>query len=182
MLRNHASDLTQASLFNFQTSNFNMEGIAMAQSTTNSPLSEVVREVHAKTGNRTQTHEPRFARHTPSMVNAPDLAMPDYVKHREGTTEIGKLSAEAVVREYEAAAKEIESMGGELIERVKQCEALGRDAFAVTAELNGIAERYRAEAKRVFEHIESCSLVVAEIRNICADLKDKIDAPSAAKK
>jgi len=28
-----------------------------------------------------------------------------------GATEIGKLSAEAVVREYEAAAKDIEAMG-----------------------------------------------------------------------
>ena len=102
------------------------------------------------------------------------LAMPDYVEHRDGVTEIGKLSAEAVVREYEATAKEIESMGAELLERVKQCEEMTRDALAVTAELKEVAARYREEAKRVFEHIETCSLVVAEARKTCTDLKDRI--------
>ena len=40
--------------------------------------------------------------------------MPDYVEHRNGVNEVGKLSAEAVVREYEAAVKEIEALGTEL--------------------------------------------------------------------
>ena len=40
--------------------------------------------------------------------------------HRDGATEIGRLSAEAVVREYEAAAKDIEALGVELVEHVKQ--------------------------------------------------------------
>jgi hypothetical protein len=49
-----------------------------------------------------------------------------------------------------------------------------RDALAVTDELKEVAARYREEAKRVFEHIETCSLVVAEARKTCTDLKDKI--------
>jgi len=154
----------------------------MAQSTAKNSLNEAVEEVRAEMRNRAPIREPRFARHVPPMVSAPDLAMPDYVEHRDGATEIGKLSAVAIVREYETAAKEIESMGGDLIERARQCEALTRDALAVTAELHEVAARYRAEAKRVFEHIESCSMVVAEARNICSDLKDKIAAPSAAAK
>jgi hypothetical protein len=100
--------------------------------------------------------------------------MPQYVEHRDGATEIGKLSAEAVVAEYEAAAKEIEAMGVELIERVKQCEAMTRDALAVTGELNETARRYREEAKRVFVEIENCSRVTAEVRQTCTDLKEKI--------
>ena len=100
--------------------------------------------------------------------------MPDYVEHREGATEIGRLSAEAVVREYEATAKEIESMGLEVIERVKECEALSRNALAVIGELNEVAKRYREEAKRVFDHIEGCSQLVAEVRKTCAELADKI--------
>ena len=95
-----------------------------------------------------------------------------------GATEIGKLSAEAVVREYEAAAKDIEAMGAELIERVKQCEAMTRDALEVTEELKDIAERYREEAKRVFLQIENCSLVMAEVRKTCTELKEKIAAPA----
>jgi hypothetical protein len=154
----------------------------MAQSRIENDLSEVVREVRTATLNRTLVNEPRFAHHAAPAITASHDAMPDYVEHRDGTTEIGKLSAEAVVREYEAAVKEIESMGGGLIERAKQCEETTRNALAVTAELNEVAARYRAEAKRIFEQIESCSMVVAEARNICSELKDKIAAPLAAKK
>ena len=65
-------------------------------------------------------------------------------------------------------------MGAELLDRVKECEAMTRDAIAVTEELKQVAARYREEAKRVFDHIESCSLVVAEARKTCTDLKDRI--------
>ena len=44
----------------------------------------------------------------------PKGPMPDYVEHREGVNLAGKLSAEAVVREYDAAVKEIEALGAEL--------------------------------------------------------------------
>jgi hypothetical protein len=116
----------------------------------------------------------------PPSVRAPDLGMPDYVEHSDGATEIGKLSAEAVVREYEAAAKDIEALGEELTERAKQCEAMMRDALVVTDELKETAKRYRAEAKRVFDQIESCSLLTAEVRKICEDMKDRLAAPARA--
>jgi hypothetical protein len=46
----------------------------------------------------------------------------------------------------------------------------------VTQELKETAERFREEAKRVFFQIESCSLVTAEVRKTCAELKEKIAA------
>jgi hypothetical protein len=150
----------------------------MVESTTRSPLSDVVRDVRTEPRSRPSI-QPRATRSATPIVAAPDLAMPDYVEHSEGTTEIGRLSAEAVVREYEGAAKEIELAGNDLIERAKQCEAMTRDAFAVTKELNEIAARYRQEAKRIFEHIEGCSAIVAEAQNICSTLRDKIAGPTA---
>jgi hypothetical protein len=116
-------------------------------------------------------------RKLPPAVGSPNLAIPGYVEHRDGVTEIGKLSAEAVVREYEAAAKDIETMGAELIERVNQCEAMTRDAFAVTEEVKEIAARYREEAKRVFFEIENCSQVTAEVSKTCNELIEKIVGP-----
>jgi len=146
----------------------------MVQSTVRSPLTDLERDIRAEVRNMPTIHEPLSSNFSSPTVAAPGIAMPDYVEHREGATEIGRLSAEAVVREYEATAKEIESMGGEVIERVKECETLSRNALAVIAELNEVAARYREEAKRVFEHIENCSLVVAEARKTCTELKDKI--------
>ncbi len=71
-------------------------------------------------------------------------------------------------------------MGAELIERVKQCEAMTRDALFVTEEMKETAARYREEAKRIFLQIENCSLVAAEVRKTCTELKEKIAAPATA--
>jgi hypothetical protein len=71
-------------------------------------------------------------------------------------------------------------MGAELIERVKQCEAMTRDALAVTAEMKETAMRYRAEAKRIFLEIEECSLMTAEVRKTCTELKERIATPATA--
>ena len=149
----------------------------MVQSTIGRVLTDMEREIEAEVRNRPPVNEPRPANFVPPKVSAPALAMPDYVEHRDGATEIGKLSAEAVVREYEAAAKEIEAMGAELVKRVKQCEEMTHGALAVSNELKETADRYREEAKRVFVQIENCSLMTAEVRKICIELKEKIAVP-----
>ena len=138
----------------------------MVQPTMGRLLTDMEREIEAEVRSRPPVHR------------APAMAIPDYVEHRDGATEIGKLSAEAVVREYEAAAKEIEAMGAEMIDLVKHCEAATRDALAVTEELKDTAGRYREEAKRVFFQIENCSRVTAEVRKTCNELKERIAAPA----
>jgi hypothetical protein len=153
----------------------------MAQSTSGIPPVDIEREIRSEIRSRQSLHDSRISVASP-VIDAPELAMPGYVEHRDGATEIGKLSAEAVLREYEATAKEIELMGVDLVDRVKQCETMTRDALAVTAELKEIAGRYREEAKSVFEHIENCSLMVAEARKTCTELRDKFATPLSAEK
>jgi hypothetical protein len=140
-------------------------------------IGDLEKEIEAEVRNSPPMRGERSIEFAPPMVRTPTIAIPDYVEHCEGATEIGKLSAEAVVREYEAAAKDIEAMGAQLIERVKQCEAMTRDALAVTEEMKEIAARYREEAKRVFLQIENCTLMAAEVRKTCSELKEKIAAP-----
>lgn len=148
----------------------------MAQST-KPPIFDVIdieREIEEEFRKLPSTREPQPTDFAPPSVSAPNLSMPDYVEHRDGATEIGKLSAEAVVREYEAAAKDIEDLGVELVEYVKQCETMSREALEVIDELKETAGRYREEAKRVFLQIENCSLVTAAVRKTCAEMKEKI--------
>ena len=134
----------------------------MVQSSIGRVLTDLEREIGEEFRSRSPAQEvDPFA---PPSVRSPAIAMPQYVEHSDGATEIGKLSAEAVISEYEAAAKEIEAMGLELIERVKQCEGMTRDALAVTAELNETARRYREEAKRVFLQIVFCLWVSVVVR------------------
>src|SRR2546423_7959111 len=152
----------------------------MVQPTIGRVLSNIEREIEAEVRNRPPVHEPRPVNYVPPRVSAPALQMPDYVEHRDGATEIGKLSAEAVVREYEAAAKEIEAMGAELIERVRQCETMTRDALGATKEMKETAARYREQAKRIFLQIEECSLITAEGRKTFTERKDRMAAPPTA--
>jgi hypothetical protein len=139
---------------------------------------DLEREIEAEFRNSLPIREQRPANSAPPAVRAPTLPMPAYVEHCEGATEIGKLMAEAVVREYEAAAKEIEGMGAELIKCVKQCGEMTRDALLATQEMKETAARYREDAKRIFLEIENCTLMTAEVRKTCTEVKEKIAAPT----
>ncbi len=108
------------------------------------------------------------------------LPLPEYAVHREGATEIGKLSAEAVVRDYESAAKEIEAMGAELQDAARKCETMTAQVLGMLAELKELAAGYREEGKRIFLHIEDVTHMTDEVRKTCSALKEKLGAGDVA--
>jgi hypothetical protein len=114
---------------------------------------------------------------TPRTALVPRV--PDYVSHREDVSEIGKLSAEAIVKEYEETAKEIETMGNVVREMVQRCEQLTASASAMLADIRATAARYRKEGKRMFTEIESCSSATDEVRRLCETFRDKLAAKEA---
>jgi hypothetical protein len=101
-------------------------------------------------------------------------ALPDYVEHQEGVSRVGALSAEAVVRDYEAAAKEIEAMGAELIDAAKRCEAMTAEVHNAIEFMRDTAAAYREDAKRIFKRIEDCALFTQDVRKTCEDLKRRM--------
>ena len=101
--------------------------------------------------------------------------MPDYVAHQEGVPRVGALSAEAVVRDYETAAKEIEAMGAELIGAAKKCEEMTTQVHGAFAYMQDTAKAYREEAKKIFQRIEECSKLTQEVYRICETLKHRIE-------
>jgi hypothetical protein len=100
--------------------------------------------------------------------------LPDYVEHREGVSRVGQLTAEAVVRDYEAAAKEIEAMGIELISAAKKCEAMTAEVHTTIAFMRDTAASYREEAKRIFKRIEECALFTEDVRKTCETVKRRM--------
>src|SRR5712672_4081994 len=110
----------------------------------------------------------------PRTTLAPPV--PDYVSHRDDVSEIGKLSAEAIVKEYEETAKEIETMGDVVREMVQRCEQLTASASAMLKDIKTTAARYRKEGKRMFTEIESCSSATDEVRRLCETFRDKLAA------
>jgi hypothetical protein len=104
----------------------------------------------------------------------PTPPVPEYVSHREDVTEIGKLSAEAIVREYEVTAREIEAMGELVKDMMQRCEQLTTSASSMLKDIKTTAANYRKEGKRIFNEIESCSSTTEEVRRLCEAFRDKI--------
>jgi signal transduction protein with GAF and PtsI domain len=121
-----------------------------------------------------QQHHPHIQAldFAPRTTLAPPV--PDYVSHRDDVSEIGKLSAEAIVKEYEETAKEIETMGDVVREMVQRCEQLTASASAMLKDIKTTAARYRKEGKRMFTEIESCSSATDEVRRLCETFRDKL--------
>ncbi|MCP3462177.1 MULTISPECIES: hypothetical protein [unclassified Bradyrhizobium] len=113
---------------------------------------------------------------SPGWVVPPALSepLPDYVEHRDGVSRVGQLTAEAVVRDYEAAAKEIEAMGTELISAAKKCEAMTAEVHTTIAFMRDTAASYREEAKRIFKRIEECALFTEDVRKTCETVKRRM--------
>ncbi|WP_456624333.1 MULTISPECIES: hypothetical protein [unclassified Bradyrhizobium] len=102
------------------------------------------------------------------------IALPDYVEHTEGVTRVGALSAEAVVRDYESAAKEIEAMGSELIDAARKCEALTVQVHDAIAYMRETAAGYREEGRKIFKRIEECALFTEDVRKTCEQVKRRM--------
>ena len=84
---------------------------------------------------------------------------------------VGALTAEAVMQDYESAAKEIGAMGAEPISAAKKFEAMTTD---VQETIRDTAEAYRQEGKKIFERIEECALFTEDVRKTCEDVKHRI--------
>jgi hypothetical protein len=110
------------------------------------------------------------------ISQGPVPPVPEYVSHREDVSEIGKLSAEAIVKEYEETAKEIETMGQVVKEMVQRCEQLTSSASAMLKDIKATASRYRKEGKRMFTEIEACASATDEVRRLCGSFRDKLAA------
>jgi hypothetical protein len=102
------------------------------------------------------------------------ITLPDYVEHQEGVSRAGALSAEAVVRDYESAAREIEAMGADLIDTAKKCEEMTAEVHNAIAFMRDTAAAYREDAKKIFKRIEDCALLTQDVRKTCEDVKRRL--------
>jgi hypothetical protein len=90
--------------------------------------------------------------------------------------DIGRLSAEAVLAQYEAAAKSVEGMGDEIKERIRRLEAALVEADKDMKLVAEAAAAIREKGKLVYAQIEEASSLSEGIRNACADFRKKVGA------
>jgi hypothetical protein len=114
----------------------------------------------------------------PPKVRTPSPPIPPYVEHHADVDQIGKLSAEAVIAQYESAVKALEAMGATLIDCVKRAEKMAAECKDAIAYVQDTAEKYREEAKLIFDRIEQASVMTAEVRSVCDEMRKRIDQPA----
>ena len=90
--------------------------------------------------------------------------------------DIGRLSAEAVSKEYEAAAKAVETMGEEIKARVAKLEAALVEADESLKYLVETAAAITERGKLVHIQITDASSVCSDIRKACAEIRKKVGA------
>lgn len=93
------------------------------------------------------------------------------------TDDLGRLTSQAVSSQYDEAIKSLELMGQTLLACVRDAEAMStqcRDALDYVRET---ADFYRAEAKRISDHIAHASRLTGEVRNVCDDMRERIRQP-----
>ena len=106
-------------------------------------------------------------------------ALPDRVEYSSDGS-VSKLSAEAIMREFEVTAREVEAMGKELADAARRCEATVAGAHQALAECKETAALIRDKGKHYSAQIEDVSAMTAEVRATCSALKAKIAGPTGA--
>ena len=101
-------------------------------------------------------------------------AAPEYVEHKADVPEIGRITAEAVAIDYEAAAKEIETMGKYLVDLQKRLEEEIKAVHDAVVEVKGVARQYRDEGLKLFNKLEEAALLTKSVRETCTQLASKI--------
>src|SRR5882724_9245782 len=111
----------------------------------------------------------------PPAVRTQSLPISPYVEHHANVDQIGKLSAEAVITQYEGAVKALEAMGTTLIDCVKRAEKMAAGCKDAIAYVQDTAQKYREEAKQIFDRIEQASVMTAEVRSVCDEMRRKME-------
>ena len=152
----------------------------MVPSTTNGKTVALVDVEHdiAKVLTKNPPHrDQRAIDFAPAKVRTPS-PMPPYVEHHAEVDQIGKLSAEAVAAQYEDAVKALEAMGTTLIDCVQRAEKMAAGCKDAIAYVQDTAQKYREEASLIFDRIQQASVMTAEVRSVCDDMRKRIESPA----
>lgn len=89
--------------------------------------------------------------------------------------EIGRLSAEAVMAQFEQASQAVEGLGGEVKDSAHKLEAAMQQHMADLKLLTDAANKIREKGKAIQKLIEEASALSRKIHDACADFNGKVD-------
>jgi methyl-accepting chemotaxis protein len=88
--------------------------------------------------------------------------------------DLGRMSAEAVLAQYETAAREFEIMGDEIKARIEKLQASLDDAHEALRLLADAAKAIRDKGQLAHAQIEEMSAVTKHVRDAVAEATKKI--------
>ena len=152
----------------------------MVQFTTNGKVLELVDVEHDIAKALANSPPPRDHRRVDfaPAIRAQTPPMPPYVEHHADVDQIGKLTAESAIAQYEGAVKALEAMGTTLIDCVNRAEKMAAGCKDAITYVQDTAQKYREEAKLIFDRIEQASVMTAEVRSVCDEMRKKIEHPA----
>jgi predicted nucleic acid-binding Zn-ribbon protein len=101
--------------------------------------------------------------------------LPPYVEHAQGIDALGKATAQAVILQYEAAAKSVESLAPEINEWTAALESALNDLHEASKYIQAAAQYFRDLGKNNFELIQRSHLAITSAREIADKMKEQID-------
>jgi SMC interacting uncharacterized protein involved in chromosome segregation len=113
----------------------------------------------------------------PSIVDSPQPVIEPANQPIAEPNEIGRLSAEAVQSQYEAAAKAVEDMGLAVQDRIKKLENALRECDRDMKLLGEVAHTIRDKGNLVYAQIEETSSVSKDLRAIAEGFRVKVTSP-----
>jgi hypothetical protein len=148
----------------------------MGQSTTNGKaleLADVEQDIAQALAESAPLRDHRANGLVPKARTPSSPVLP-YAHHAE-VDQVGKLNAESVIAQYESAVKALEAMGTTLIDCVKRAEKMAAGCKDAIAYVQDTAQKYREEAKLIFDRIEQASAMTAEVRSVCDEMRRKME-------
>lgn len=89
--------------------------------------------------------------------------------------DIGNVTAEAVMAQYDAASKTILEMKTPMQEWSSQCQTALADLEAAMKYIEETAARFREIGQSTHDRIQKSSVAITEVRQTCDDIRAKID-------
>jgi ribonuclease HII len=88
--------------------------------------------------------------------------------------DIGKLSAEAVLKQYDQTAKDVEELGTTVKEWIAKLEAILKDCHEDLDLISKAAQHVRTKGDAIYAVIDQATQVSKMIRDTCADFTTKV--------
>jgi len=88
--------------------------------------------------------------------------------------DIGRITAEAIKADHEAAAVALEALGTDIVDRVSRIEVLKLQSQEMLKEINRLADKHREAGQQHASQVESTATDLAEARQMIDEMRKKM--------